>query len=277
MSNSGRWWYKPKTVKYWAIISALSLNLLIWYKMMKWSWAVVRIKEVNLRSIVFFCSPHSTDIKERFTNCILLLIVCLRNMEQFSWNPGNSQSTAGCCCVVDNVHVNTVLLHLQTTCGCCSLMSWWCWLQRWQWILSSTPSSPSSMTSVLMWVFSAPTPKRYAFVRFIKDSWDGSVLDACLDKLKILLKFVNFNCFLHCFVVKHHIKIRAMMDRIYMVLLNEVMRFTLHLFFIHTTLTDVLTVFGQLSFLVLQPTFSHFPRRVFEVFGVISRSLPVLT
>lgn len=30
-----------------------------------------------------------TDIKERFTNYILLLIVCLRNMEQFSWNPGN--------------------------------------------------------------------------------------------------------------------------------------------------------------------------------------------
>ncbi|XP_027010476.1 transmembrane anterior posterior transformation protein 1 homolog isoform X2 [Tachysurus fulvidraco] len=29
----------------------------------------------------------NSDIKERFTNCILLLIVCLRNMEQFSWNP----------------------------------------------------------------------------------------------------------------------------------------------------------------------------------------------
>uniref|UniRef100_A0A672MAY7 Transmembrane anterior posterior transformation 1 n=1 Tax=Sinocyclocheilus grahami TaxID=75366 RepID=A0A672MAY7_SINGR len=27
-----------------------------------------------------------TDIKERFTNSVLLLIVCLRNMEQFSWN-----------------------------------------------------------------------------------------------------------------------------------------------------------------------------------------------
>ncbi|KAI4886977.1 hypothetical protein NFI96_015875, partial [Prochilodus magdalenae] len=27
------------------------------------------------------------NIKERFTNYILLLIVCLRNMEQFSWNP----------------------------------------------------------------------------------------------------------------------------------------------------------------------------------------------
>uniref|UniRef100_A0A667YNT3 Transmembrane anterior posterior transformation 1 n=1 Tax=Myripristis murdjan TaxID=586833 RepID=A0A667YNT3_9TELE len=27
------------------------------------------------------------DIKERFTNYVLLLIVCLRNMEQFSWNP----------------------------------------------------------------------------------------------------------------------------------------------------------------------------------------------
>uniref|UniRef100_A0A8C1NVU7 Transmembrane anterior posterior transformation 1b n=1 Tax=Cyprinus carpio TaxID=7962 RepID=A0A8C1NVU7_CYPCA len=29
----------------------------------------------------------STNIKERFTNYTLLLIVCLRNMEQFSWNP----------------------------------------------------------------------------------------------------------------------------------------------------------------------------------------------
>ncbi|KAF3852466.1 hypothetical protein F7725_005821 [Dissostichus mawsoni] len=29
----------------------------------------------------------NSDIKERFTNYILLLIVCLRNMEQFSWNP----------------------------------------------------------------------------------------------------------------------------------------------------------------------------------------------
>lgn len=29
----------------------------------------------------------NSDIKERFTNCVLLLIVCLRNMEQFSWNP----------------------------------------------------------------------------------------------------------------------------------------------------------------------------------------------
>ncbi|KAJ8790046.1 hypothetical protein J1605_004798 [Eschrichtius robustus] len=28
-----------------------------------------------------------SDIKERFTNYVLLLIVCLRNMEQFSWNP----------------------------------------------------------------------------------------------------------------------------------------------------------------------------------------------
>ncbi|XP_068607198.1 transmembrane anterior posterior transformation protein 1 homolog [Brachionichthys hirsutus] len=28
----------------------------------------------------------NSDIKERFTSCILLLIVCLRNMEQFSWN-----------------------------------------------------------------------------------------------------------------------------------------------------------------------------------------------
>ncbi|XP_040002726.1 transmembrane anterior posterior transformation protein 1 homolog [Xiphias gladius] len=29
----------------------------------------------------------NSDIKERFTNFFLLLIVCLRNMEQFSWNP----------------------------------------------------------------------------------------------------------------------------------------------------------------------------------------------
>ncbi|CAF92147.1 unnamed protein product, partial [Tetraodon nigroviridis] len=35
----------------------------------------------------------NSDIKERFTNCILLLIVCLRNMEQFSWNPGNKAET----------------------------------------------------------------------------------------------------------------------------------------------------------------------------------------
>lgn len=33
--------------------------------------------------MVFF----NPDIKERFTNYVLLLIVCLRNMEQFSWNP----------------------------------------------------------------------------------------------------------------------------------------------------------------------------------------------
>ncbi|KAK1175284.1 hypothetical protein AOXY_G2968 [Acipenser oxyrinchus oxyrinchus] len=29
----------------------------------------------------------NSDIKERFTNYVLLLIVCLRNMEQLSWNP----------------------------------------------------------------------------------------------------------------------------------------------------------------------------------------------
>ncbi|KAM6953131.1 transmembrane anterior posterior transformation protein 1 homolog [Aplochiton taeniatus] len=29
----------------------------------------------------------NSDIKERFTHYVLLLIVCLRNMEQFSWNP----------------------------------------------------------------------------------------------------------------------------------------------------------------------------------------------
>ncbi len=33
------------------------------------------------------------DIKERFTNYTLLLIVCLRNMEQFSWNPGIQLTT----------------------------------------------------------------------------------------------------------------------------------------------------------------------------------------
>lgn len=48
----------------------------------------MRIKEVHPRLIVFLAPLPSTDIKERFTNCILLLIVCLRNMEQFSWNPG---------------------------------------------------------------------------------------------------------------------------------------------------------------------------------------------
>ena len=34
-----------------------------------------------------------SDIKERFTNYVLLLIVCLRNMEQFSWNPGKEVLT----------------------------------------------------------------------------------------------------------------------------------------------------------------------------------------
>lgn len=34
---------------------------------------------------LYFCPA---DIKERFTNYVLLLIVCLRNMEQFSWNSG---------------------------------------------------------------------------------------------------------------------------------------------------------------------------------------------
>lgn len=34
-----------------------------------------------------------SDIKERFTNYVLLLIVCLRNMEQFSWNPGKEVFT----------------------------------------------------------------------------------------------------------------------------------------------------------------------------------------
>jgi len=35
--------------------------------------------------VLYFCLA---DIKERFTNYVLLLIVCLRNMEQFSWNSG---------------------------------------------------------------------------------------------------------------------------------------------------------------------------------------------
>lgn len=52
MSNSGKWWNAPETLKYWAIISALSSNLLIWYKMMKSSWATVRTKEVNPGLIV---------------------------------------------------------------------------------------------------------------------------------------------------------------------------------------------------------------------------------
>ncbi|XP_016149115.1 transmembrane anterior posterior transformation protein 1 homolog [Sinocyclocheilus grahami] len=33
-----------------------------------------------------YCRRSSLYIKERFTNSVLLLIVCLRNMEQFSWN-----------------------------------------------------------------------------------------------------------------------------------------------------------------------------------------------
>ncbi|KAH0515729.1 Transmembrane anterior posterior transformation protein 1 [Microtus ochrogaster] len=35
----------------------------------------------------FFMAVLYVYIKERFTNYVLLLIVCLRNMEQFSWNP----------------------------------------------------------------------------------------------------------------------------------------------------------------------------------------------
>lgn len=45
-------------------------------------------------SRTLFALLPSTDIKERFTNCVLLLIVCLRNMEQFSWNPGKSRRSA---------------------------------------------------------------------------------------------------------------------------------------------------------------------------------------
>uniref|UniRef100_A0A3P8UX56 Transmembrane anterior posterior transformation 1 n=1 Tax=Cynoglossus semilaevis TaxID=244447 RepID=A0A3P8UX56_CYNSE len=36
---------------------------------------------------VFLFIFFPADIKERFTSYVLLLIVCLRNMEQFSWNP----------------------------------------------------------------------------------------------------------------------------------------------------------------------------------------------
>lgn len=57
---------------------------------MKWSGVARGRKWVNPGLIGLF----PTDIKERFTNCILLLIVCLRNMEQFSWNPGNKVKAA---------------------------------------------------------------------------------------------------------------------------------------------------------------------------------------
>lgn len=45
-------------------------------------YIIVTYIQYSLYSIFF------SDIKERFTNYVLLLIVCLRNMEQFSWNPG---------------------------------------------------------------------------------------------------------------------------------------------------------------------------------------------
>lgn len=50
-----------------------------------------------------------TDIKERFTNYTLLLIVCLRNMEQFSWNPGiqlTTDSSQSLCIRNINVCIN---------------------------------------------------------------------------------------------------------------------------------------------------------------------------
>lgn len=187
MSNSGKWWNAPETLKYWAIISALSSNLLIWYKMMKSSWATVRTKEVN-PGLIVSPPPPSTDIKERFTNCILLLIVCLRNMEQFSWNPGNSHRAAGRCRVVHSIHVHAVWLHSQTTCGCCSLMLWWCWHRRWQWMLSSTPSLPSSMTSVLMWVLPAPPPSLQTLLLC-------ELYPEFLTRISFAIEFVIFNRF----------------------------------------------------------------------------------
>ncbi|KAG8510317.1 Transmembrane anterior posterior transformation protein 1 [Galemys pyrenaicus] len=48
---------------------------------------------VFMFTVVFLCSL--SDIKERFTNYVLLLIVCLRNMEQFSWNPAPTSRALG--------------------------------------------------------------------------------------------------------------------------------------------------------------------------------------
>lgn len=44
--------------------------------------------EVVAQLIVIKNVFNFVDIKERFTNHVLLLIVCLRNMEQFAWKPG---------------------------------------------------------------------------------------------------------------------------------------------------------------------------------------------
>lgn len=44
--------------------------------------------EFYVAMFVFLFIFFPADIKERFTSYVLLLIVCLRNMEQFSWNPG---------------------------------------------------------------------------------------------------------------------------------------------------------------------------------------------
>lgn len=51
-----------------------------------------------------------SDIKERFTNYVLLLIVCLRNMEQFSWNPGNQVPH----CSIHDYHVTHTALYMIT-------------------------------------------------------------------------------------------------------------------------------------------------------------------
>lgn len=56
MSNSGKWWNAPESVKYWAIILALSLSLLMLHKVVKSSWASVRTKVVNPGLSVFL--PH---------------------------------------------------------------------------------------------------------------------------------------------------------------------------------------------------------------------------
>uniref|UniRef100_A0A672MCY8 Transmembrane anterior posterior transformation 1 n=1 Tax=Sinocyclocheilus grahami TaxID=75366 RepID=A0A672MCY8_SINGR len=45
-------------------------------------YCMCRLCVAHVLGLYFF----HTDIKERFTNSVLLLIVCLRNMEQFSWN-----------------------------------------------------------------------------------------------------------------------------------------------------------------------------------------------
>lgn len=52
------------------------------------------------------CLFISADIKERFTNYILLLVVCVRNLEQFAWKPGKRPTFLS----VRNVHWECLLL-----------------------------------------------------------------------------------------------------------------------------------------------------------------------